>query len=55
MKLRRNVSIDRAGGVVFKLGSDEFGRRLGRMISPDPSLRVHFELFQGDADALAVG
>ena len=46
MKLRRNVTIDRAGGVVFKLRGDEFGRRLGRMISADASLRVHFELLQ---------
>ena len=55
MKLRRNVTIDRAGGVVFKLGGDEFGRRLGRMVSADASLRVVFELLQGDANALAVG
>jgi hypothetical protein len=54
MELRRNVAIDRAGGVVLELGGDEFGRGLGRMVAADAGLRVVFELLQGNADALAV-
>ena len=55
MELRRNVTIDRAGGVVLEFGGDEFGRRFGRMVAADAGLRVHFKLLQGDANALAVG
>jgi hypothetical protein len=54
MKLWRNVTIDRAGRVVLKLGGDEFGRRFGRMVPADPGLRVHFKLLQRRANALSV-
>ncbi len=46
MELRRNVAIDRAGGVVLELGGDEFGRGFGRMVPADAGLRVHFKLLQ---------
>src|ERR1700733_3140744 len=43
MKLRRNVTIDRAGSIMLEFGSNEFRRCLGRMISADACLRVHFK------------
>jgi hypothetical protein len=55
MELWRNVTIYRASGIVLELGSDELGRRFGRMIAADPSLRVHFELLQGNTDAFSMG
>ena len=43
MKLRRNVTIDRAGGVMLEFGSNEFGRGFGRMVSANAGLRVAFQ------------
>ena len=55
MELRRNVTIDRAGGVVLELGGDEFGRGLGRMVPADAGLRVILELLKRHSNALTVG
>jgi hypothetical protein len=55
VELRRNVSIYRAGGVVLKLGGNEFGRGFRRMVAADARLSVHFELLQGDTDAFSMG
>jgi hypothetical protein len=55
VELRSNVTIDRAGGVVFELGSYEFRRCFGRMISADAGLRVDFKLLKRNAHTLAVG
>ena len=52
MELRRDIAIDRAGGVVLELGGNKFGRGLGRMVAADAGLRVVFELLKGNADAL---
>jgi hypothetical protein len=49
--LWRDIAIDRAGGVVLKLGGDKLARGLGRMIAADAGLRVVFELVEGNADA----
>ena len=54
MELWRDIAIHRASRVVLELGGDEFARGLGRMIAADAGLRVVFELFKGDADALTV-
>jgi hypothetical protein len=54
MKLRRDISIDRAGGIVLKLGSYELPCRLGWMIATNAGLCVVFELVESDADALPV-
>ena len=51
MQLRRNIAIDRARGIVLELGGDKLARGLGRMIAADASLRVVFELVEGNADA----
>jgi len=51
MKLWRDIAIDRAGCIVLKLGGDKFPCGLGRMIAADASLRVVFELVEGNADA----
>jgi hypothetical protein len=55
MELRRHVSINRPGGVVLELRSDEFGRCLGWMIPTDPCLRVKLKLFKSQVHAFAVG
>ena len=54
MKLRRDIAIDRAGGIVLELGGDKLARGLGRMIASDSGLCVTFKLVKGDADAFAV-
>jgi hypothetical protein len=40
MKLRRGIAIDRAGGVMLELGSDELTRALGGMVATDPRLGI---------------
>src|SRR5208282_2221198 len=52
MELRRDIAIDRAGGIVFELCGDKLARSLGRMIAADAGLRVVFELVKGNANAL---
>ena len=54
VQLWRDIAIDRAGGVVLKLGGDKLARGLGWMITADAGLRVAFELVEGNADALAM-
>ena len=54
VQLWRDIAIDRAGGIVLKLGGDKFARGLGRMIAADAGLRVVFQLVEGNADALPV-
>src|SRR5882724_9909049 len=44
MQLRRDIAIDRAGGIVLEFGGDKSARSFGRMIAADASLRVVFEL-----------
>ena len=48
MKLRRNVTIDRAGGVMLELGGNELGRGFRRMVPADARLRVVFKLLKCD-------
>src|SRR6202140_4866859 len=54
MNLGRDIAIDRAGGIVLKLGGDKFPCGLGRMIAADAGLRVVFQLVEGNANALSV-
>jgi hypothetical protein len=54
MKLRRSVTIHRAGSIVFKLRDDEFAGRLGGMIASDPRLRIMFQLIKSDTNAFSV-
>src|ERR1700733_11919139 len=54
MKLRRGVTIHRAGSIVLKLGHDELACRLGGTIAADARLRVSFQLSQCDGHCLAV-
>ena len=54
MELRRNIAIHRASGVMLEFGGDEFAGGLRWMVPADARLRVVLELFEGDADALAV-
>jgi len=51
MKLWRDISIDWAGRIVLELGGDKPARGLWWMIAADPSLRIVFELVEGDANA----
>ncbi len=44
MQLRRDIAINRAGGIVLKFGDDKFASRLGGMIAADAGLCVVFEL-----------
>ena len=55
VELRSNVTIDRAGGVVFELGSNKFGRGFRRMVSANTGLRIVFKLLKRKAHTLAVG
>ena len=55
VELRSNVTIDRAGGVVFELGSNKFGRGFRRMVSANTGLRIFFKLLKRNAHTLAVG
>ena len=55
MQLWRDIAIDRTGCIVLKFGGDKFACSIGRMIAADASLRVEFELVEGNADALSVG
>src|ERR1019366_6752615 len=50
--LRRDIAIDRAGGIVFELCGDKLARSLGWMVAADAGLRVVFELVKGNANAL---
>jgi hypothetical protein len=52
VQLWRDIAIDRAGGIVLKLGGDKLARSLGRMVAADAGLCVAFELVKGNADAL---
>src|SRR5581483_12491152 len=54
MKLRRGVAVYGTGGVMLELRRDKPPSRLGRMVAPDPGLRVFFQFIQGDVDGLAV-
>src|ERR1700679_3612653 len=54
MQLWRDISIDRTGFIVLKLGGDKFASGLGRMVAADAGLRVVFELVEGNSDALPV-
>ena len=38
VQLWRYIAIDREGGIVLKLGSDELARSLGRMVAADAGL-----------------
>jgi len=42
VELRSNVTIDRAGGVVFELGGNEFSRGFGRMVAANAVLSCKF-------------
>ena len=44
VQLRRDIAIDRAGGIMLELGGDKLARGFGRMIAADAGLRVVFEL-----------
>src|SRR5208282_5235810 len=54
VELRRDIAIDRAGGIVLKLGGYKPACSLGRMITADAGLRVLFKLIESHADALPV-
>jgi hypothetical protein len=54
MQLWRDITIDRTGCIVLKLGGYKFASGLGRMIPTYAGLRVVFELVEGNADALSV-
>src|SRR6202022_1991344 len=54
MKLRRDIAIDWAGRIVFKLGGYKLPCRLGGMIAADAGLCVVFELVERHANALPV-
>ena len=55
MELRRNITIDRAGGVVLELRGNELGRGFRRMVPADACLRVMFKLLKRDLHALSMG
>ena len=52
VQLWRDIAVDRASGIVLKLGSDKLARSLGRMIAADAGLCVTFELVESNANAL---
>ncbi len=54
VQLWRDIAIDRAGGIVLKLGGDKLASGFGRMVAADAGLRVAFKLVEGNADALAM-
>ncbi len=54
MKLRCCIAIDRAGGVMLELGSDELACILGGMIAADPCLGIPLQLVQSSRDGGAV-
>src|SRR5579863_8073931 len=55
MQLWRDITIDRTGCIVLKLGGYKSASGFGGMIAADAGLRVLFELVEGYADALPVG
>ena len=54
VKLRRDVAVNRAGGVVLELCRDELAGGLRRIIPADAGLGVVFELVESSADTLTV-
>ena len=52
VQLWRDVAIDGAGGIMLELSGDKSARSLRWMIAADASLRVVFELFEGNTYAL---
>jgi hypothetical protein len=54
MELRRHIPVHWASRVVPKLGGHEFARCLGWMVPANARLRVVFQLFERDADTVAV-
>lgn len=54
VQLRRDIAIDRPGGIVLKPGCDKCACGLGRTIATDAALCVMFGLVEGNPPALPV-
>ena len=55
VELRSDVAVDRAGSIVLKLGCNEFGCRLRRVVAAYTRLCVMLKLLQSNARTFTVG